>query len=146
MAAATVADNYKAAIEKYGTDAKTAFDSAAANVQNNQPRNSDDPQQKEDRKKALKDAQGAMAAAFSQLGTAARMASEQTGREGYADVVALMHSTAVTAESVCHQVRLAMSSGAAANFQYLDRLAAILAALAQLSPAAAWEQLSEGQD
>lgn len=136
---ADVATAFNQAISEYSATASDEFDRAQQDIQNNTPPGNDAQQ------KALKTAQGQMAAAFSQLGQAAKMASEQKGREGYAALVDLMTTTATTADAVCTQIRT-IAAGTTPNTQLLTALAAVLASLAQLSPAAVWQKPPGGQD
>ena len=109
-----------------------------------------------------------LAAAFSQLSTAAMMRSAQDGRDGYADVVKLMKTTRLTATVLCRGLRLtakaltttattgqltttATTAPATAQgdlldvqLQIFDALTKALQALAQIAPTAVWEKPSDG--
>jgi hypothetical protein len=93
-----------------------------------------------------KQKQGELAAAFSQLSTAETMSSAQTGRDGYAQVVKLMTTTATAADAICVKLTALTSSVDPTMTQLQEQLQAIgalsnaLQALAQISPAAVWQK------
>jgi hypothetical protein len=89
--------------------------------------------------------QGQLAAAFSQLSTAETMSSSQTGRDGYAQVVALMKTTEVAADSLCIKLAAAAnqldvtSATLPEQLQIVEALTRAVQAVAQLSPSAVWQ-------
>lgn len=102
------------------------------------------------RDKQDKDAQGKLSAALSQLQSAEAMRSAQQERDGYAEVVKLMVTTATEAALLAAKLNTAAAALApgTANFtQQADAVRALtgaVQALAQLSPAAVWRKPTEG--
>jgi hypothetical protein len=138
----TAASRLNTAIDEYSDGASKGFTQAQTDVRNDTP--PPNTTQTRDQQAALSKAQGAVAAAFSQLGQAAKMASDQRSREGLSSVVDLMKTTAITAESVCHQIRLQVGA-TNPNTTLLASFAAVLTSLAQLSPASVWQEPPGGQ-
>jgi hypothetical protein len=97
-----------------------------------------------------KDAQGKLSAAIAQLSSAETMSAAQKERDGYADIVALMGTTATQAAAIA--AALATASNAItpghANFTHqvekVKALTGALQAMAQLSPAAVWQKPPDG--
>ncbi len=123
--------NLAGAIVEYRATAATLFNSASQRLAQN-PNDTD--------------AQGKQAAAMSQLTNAETTLSAQLGRDGYAEVVKLMGTTATQAASIA--AKLAAASYAitpgSTNFNHqvetVKALTGALQALAQLSPAAVWQK------
>jgi hypothetical protein len=131
-------DDFKNAITTYSGDATTLFNTGHAalpppSIPSGIP---DDDRQKR--------AQGYLGAGFSQLGQAAQMESTQIGRDGYAAIVELMKTTSSTAHAICTRIQTIVAGGAisSADFAVLSAMNEALKALAQLSPASVWADLS----
>jgi hypothetical protein len=88
-------------------------------------------------------AQGQMAAAFAQIGDADE---QERKAKGTADITALMKTTATTAAAVCVQIGSIMNTAPSSSTPQSEldaRIAAlsgVLDALAELSPAAFWQE------
>ncbi len=129
--------NLSDAIDAYQADAAARFVAAQARLAT--PPDPKSPETAEDVKNR---SQGQLAAAFSQLSTAATMRSAQAGRDGYADVVALMKTTSATATVICAQLKIlaVTTNPTPIELRRMEVLTAALQALAQISPMPVWEK------
>jgi hypothetical protein len=135
--------NLNDAVNQNSSDAGDAFDRAHTEFNRwvTGPQNETDEQKKQ-RLTKLNQARTDLGTALAQLIQAATMTSDQKGRDGYADVVKLMKSTADAAQLVCARVgTLATNTaGSTTDIQLLNALSTALASLAQLSPARVWQK------
>jgi hypothetical protein len=135
----TASSNFTTAIDEY-SNAATGLMGAAKEVIPSPATFPTIPEETDDAK--IKRAQGMLSSGLTQLERAAKLDSEERGRNGYADVVALMKTTATTAEAICARIRSMVGSPSTAwptiDSTLMHDLTSALLALAQLSPAAAW--------
>lgn len=148
MSVSDALQNFNDAIQQYSDDAAALFQRARATVQATHPPAlvaNETAAQKAARDAAehtLKQAQGQLAAAFSQLSQAAAMESEQQGRDGYTAVVDLMTATANTAALVCGRLDTlaVLDPPSTAQYTNIEMLVNVLEALARVSPMSVWQK------
>ncbi len=133
-------EDFAGAIEQYEDRASELFNEAQESLYLN---------------RADKDAQGKLSAAMSQLQTAETMRSAQLGRDGYAQVVALMVTTATHAETIAAKLAavadslVLVASGTNATTyaekrEMITLLTGALQAVSQVSPATVWQKPTDG--
>jgi hypothetical protein len=136
----TAGADFRSMIPSFVTDARGIATVAAPHVQPTVFPSVPD----EDAAMTSKRAQGMVSAAIQQVGQAAKWESEQDGRDGYAQVVALMTTVAVTAETIGKRIQSIVGTGAPYglisndDYRVLTTLTATLQTLAEISPAAVW--------